>query len=206
MGIPLRIFGPKRLSYINTMTDVAPKSKSAVKSKAPASHPKYMEMVSAAINQIGGPRGASRQAILKYVCENYKVEPAKAAVQVKLCLKNGFEKGKLKMARESGKGAGGFKLVKEEKPKKVSKPKATTPKKKPAAKSSKPSKKVPVKSPAKKMGVKKATKSPGKVKKTAAKSPAAKKVVKKTGKSVGKSPAKKAPKAKAAPKTAAKKA
>merc|ERR1711939_144539 len=105
------------------MSDKAatPKKKTAAKPKVPASHPPYLEMVCAAINEIAGPRGASRQAILKYVCEKYKVDPAKAAVHVRMCLRNSVEKGKLKTAREKGKGAGGFKVVKEEKPKKASK-------------------------------------------------------------------------------------
>merc|ERR1712168_670923 len=154
MGIPLRIFGPKRLSYINTMTDVAPKSKSTVKPKAPASHPKYFEMVSAAIIQIGGPRGASRQAVLKYVCENYKVEPAKAAVQVKLCLKNGIEKGKKKIgAKKVAKSPG--KVVKKTASKspaskKVVKKTGKTVGKSPAKKASKP-KAAPKKAAAKKV-------------------------------------------------------
>merc|ERR1712233_123751 len=68
-----------------------------------------------------GPHWILRQAILKYICANYKVDAAKAAVQVRLALKRGVAKGSLKMARASGKGAGSYKVVKAEKPKKVKK-------------------------------------------------------------------------------------
>merc|ERR1719479_491868 len=49
-------------------------------------------------------------------------------------LKAGIKKGSLKMAKESGKGAGKFKLVKVEKPKKVKKVKKAVKPKKPAVK------------------------------------------------------------------------
>ena len=116
-----------------TMSD-APKAKKASKPKAPAAHPKYSVMIAAAITALKDRTGSSRQAILKYICANYKVDAAKAAVQVRMALKRGVAKGALKMARASGKGAGCYKVVKVEKPKKV---KAV---KKPAAK--KPAKKA----------------------------------------------------------------
>merc|ERR1712106_240539 len=106
--------------------------------------------------------GSSRQAILKHICANNKVDAAKAAVQVRLALKRGVAKGALKMARASGKGAGSYKVVKVEKPKKVKKAK------KPAAKKAKKPKKAAKKPAAKKPAAKKA-----------AKKPAAKKAVKK---------------------------
>merc|ERR1712083_1287751 len=102
--------------------------------------------------------GSSRQAILKYICANYKVDAAKAAVQVRIALKRGVAKEALKMARASGKGAGSYKVVKAEKPKKA---------KKPAKKAAKKPKKA-----AKKPAAKKAAKKPAK---KAAKNPAAKK-------------------------------
>merc|ERR1712186_9092 len=135
-----------------TMSAAAPKK--AAKAKAPAAHPKYSVMIAAAITALKDRTGSSRQAILKYICANYKVDAAKAAVQVRLALKRGVAKGALKMARASGKGAGSYKVVKVEKPKKVKKakkPKAKKPKKakkKPAAK--KPAKKAAKKPAAKK--------------------------------------------------------
>ena len=97
------------------MTDAKPAAKKAAKPKAPAAHPKYSVMIAAAIAALKDRTGSSRQAILKYVCANYKVDPAKAAVHLRLALKSGVTKGALKMAKESGKGAGCYKLA--EKPK-----------------------------------------------------------------------------------------
>merc|ERR1711935_1175816 len=85
-----------------------------------------------AITALKSRTGSSRQAILKYVVANYKVEAAKASAQVRLALKRGVVKGTLKSAKATGKGAGSFKVVKVEKPKKVKKvkkPKAKKPKK-----------------------------------------------------------------------------
>merc|ERR1712212_926917 len=148
-----------------TMSAAAPKK--AAKAKAPAAHPKYSVMIAAAITSLKDRTGSSRQAILKYICANYKVDAAKAAVQVRLALKRGVAKGALKMARASGKGAGSYKVVKVEKPKKVKKakkPKAKKPKKaKKAAK--KPAAKKPAKKAAKKPAAKKAAKKPAAKKK-----------------------------------------
>ena len=150
----------------------APKAKKATKPKAPAAHPKYSEMIASAITALKDRTGSSRQAILKYICANYKVDAAKAAVQLRMALKRGVEKGALKMARASGKGAGSYKVVKVEKPKKAKKPK------KPKAKKPKKAKKVAKKPAAKKP--KKAAKKPAA--KKAAKKPATKKVAKKPAK------------------------
>merc|ERR1711915_6758 len=66
--------------------------------------------------------GSSRASILKYVLSSCKSgDPAKVAVQVKMALRKGIETKKLKMARSVGKGSGAFKVVVEEKPKKVKK-------------------------------------------------------------------------------------
>merc|ERR1711935_777305 len=135
--------------------------------KAPAAHPKYSVMIATAITTLKDRTGSSRQAILKSIVANNKVDAAKAAVQVRLALKRGVAKGALKMARASGKGAGSYKVVKVEKPKKVKKAK------KPTAKKAKKPKKA-----AKKPAAKKAAKKPA-AKKPAAKKPAAKKPAKK---------------------------
>merc|ERR1711992_158396 len=86
---------------------------------------------------------------------------------LRMALKAGIKKGSLKMAKESGKGAGKFKLVKVEKPKKKA-----APKKKPAAKKAK---KPAAKKAAKKPAAKKAAKKPAakKPKKAAPKKKAA---------------------------------
>merc|ERR1711983_606054 len=126
--------------------------------------------IAAAIGALKDRTGSSRQAILKYVCANYKVDAAKAGQHLRLALKAGIKKGSLKMAKESGKGAGKFKLVKVEKPKK--KPAA----KEPAAKKPKAAKKPAAKKAAKPK--KAAAKKPKAAKKPAAKKPAAKKAAK----------------------------
>merc|ERR1712155_100453 len=112
---------------------------------APAAHPKYSVMIAEAIAALKDRTGSSRQAILKYVCANYKVDAAKAGQHLRMALKAGIKKGSLKMAKESGKGAGKFKLVKVEKPKKKAAPKM------PPSASAKPSsKKLVAKTAAKK--------------------------------------------------------
>merc|ERR1712112_219879 len=121
----------------------APKAKKAAKPKAPAAHPPYAAMITAAVKGLGDKKGSSRQAILKYVVANNKVDVAKAAVRVRLALKKMVAAKKLVSAAAAGKkGAGSFKLpAKEPKAKKpkAKKPKAKKPKaaKKPAAKKAK---------------------------------------------------------------------
>ena len=162
------------------MSDAAKKTTKARKPKAPAAHPTYSVMIAAAIKNLKDRTGSSRQAILKYICANYKVDASKAGVHLRMALKRGVAKGALKMAKESGKGAGCYKLGEKAAPKK--KPAAKKPKKakKPKA-AKKPKKAAAKKSP------KKAAKKP-KAKKPAAKKPAAKKPAKKAAKK----PAKKA--------------
>merc|ERR1711977_455053 len=139
-------------NYTNThtMADAAPAKKVA----KPAAHPPFKAMILTAIKALKERGGSSRQAILKYVVANNKVDAAKAA-------------GPIVKAKAAGKGAGKFKAGKVEKPKKVKKvkkPKAKKPKKvkkakKPAAKKAKkPAKKAakkPAKKPAKKAAPKK---------------------------------------------------
>ena len=145
----------------------APKVKKAAK---PAEHPPYATMIVAAVKALGDKKGSSRQAILKAVIANNKVDAAKAGVRVKLALRKMVAAKKLVTAAAAGKkGAGSFKLPAKEP--KAKKPKAKKPKaaKKPAAKK--------VKKPAAKKVKKPAAKKPA-AKKPAAKKPA-KKVVKK---------------------------
>ena len=115
--------------------------------KAPAAHPKYSEMVAAAIGALKERSGSSRQAILKYVSANYKVGDG-ASTHVKLALKRGVAAAALKQVKGTG-ASGSFKLA--EKPKAPKKKPAKKPAaKKPAAK--KAAKKTP------KKGAKKAKK------------------------------------------------
>ena len=162
------------------------KKKTAAKkvTKKPADHPKYIDMVDAAIAQLKERSGSSRQAIVKYIASNYQVGD-NVNQHVKLALKRAVTKGSLKQVKGTG-ASGSFKLSDAGK---------KAPKKKPAAK--KPVvKKAAGKKPAAKKGKKKAVKKPAakkatpkkkvvtkaKAKKPVAKKPSAKKAAKKTPK------------------------
>merc|ERR1712045_469706 len=142
---------PPTTRMADTAAPAAPAKKAAKakKPKPPAAHPKYSVMIAAAVKALKERGGSSRQAILKYIVANYKVDAKKAAVQLRLSLKRALTKGTLVKAKEAGKGAGKYKLGKVEKPKKVAK--------KPAAKKAA---KKPAKKAAKKPAAKKAAKKP----------------------------------------------
>ena len=63
------------------------KAEKAAKPKVAAAHPPYASMIAAAIKGLGDKKGSSRQAILKYVVANNKVDAVKAAVRTKLALR-----------------------------------------------------------------------------------------------------------------------
>ena len=156
--------------------------KKSAGAKKPADHPKYIDMIKAAIAALKERNGSSRQAILKYIKANYKVGD-NADVHVKLALKRGVTSGDLSQPKGTG-ASGSFKVVKKTEPKKKpapKKPAAKKPTKKPAAKktsakkSTTPKKKKP--SGGKKPSSAKKAKKPAK--KTTAKKPAAKKTPKK---------------------------
>merc|ERR1712048_937253 len=111
----------------------------AAKPKKPAAHPKYAVMIAAAITALKDKKGSSRQAIIKYVMANNKVEQdaKKVSSRVKLALKKGLASGALKNSKGTG-VTGSFKLAE--------KPKAT--KNPAAAKKPKAAKKSPAKKPA----------------------------------------------------------
>lgn len=179
-------------------TAAAPSSKpkKAKNTKKATSHPKYSEMIKAAIAADRSRSGASRQSIQKYVKNHYKVGD-NADSQIKLALKRLVASGLLRHTKGIG-ASGSFKLAKAEDAKKPEKPKPAPVKvKKPAKAAAKPKKapkpKKVAKSPAKpkkaaEKKVKKAPekkKSPVKAKKVAkkkvakpAKASKAKKVVK----------------------------
>ena len=127
-------------------------------------------MITAAVGALKDRTGSSRQAILKYICANYKVDDKKAATQTRLALKRMTAGGELKMAKDKGKGAGCYKLASSEKadkpapakkPAKKEKKPATTAAKK--AKVTKPKAAAKLKPAAKKSAAKKAgAKKPGK--------------------------------------------
>merc|ERR1712223_1992807 len=139
----------------------APKAKKAAKPKVPAAHPPYATMIGAAIKALKERNGSSRQAILKYVCANYKVDAAKAQVRVRLALKKMAAAKKVVAGGAAGKkGAGCFKLAEkpkvEKKKKAVKKPKAKKAAKKPKKAVKRPAAKKAAKKPAAKKPAKKA--------------------------------------------------
>ena len=164
------------------MSEASPAKKGEKKKaapKKPADHPKYSDMISAAIAALKERTGSSRQAIVKYIVANYKVSES-AGTHVKLALKRGVASGQLKQVKGAG-ASGSFKNVEKAKPK-PKKPAAKKPAakkaKKPAAK--KPAAKKATPKKAKKPAAKKAT--PKKAKKPAAKKPAKKAAAKKPAK------------------------
>lgn len=167
----------------------APAQKKKAAPKKPADHPKYIDMITAAIAALKERTGSSRQAIVKYIKANYKVGD-NCDVHVKMALKRGVASGALAQPKGTG-ASGSFKVVKKAEPKK--KPAG----KKPAAK--KPAKKPAAKKPAAKKAAKKST-TPKKKKPATKKASSAKKA-----KKPAKKPASKKPAAKKTPKKAAKK-
>lgn len=165
------------------MSAESPKKTAPKKPAKPAEHPKYIEMVKAAITALKERNGSSRQAIEKYIKANYKVGE-NVGSQLKLALKRGVASTALLQSKGTG-ASGSFKVNKA-----VSEPKKKKPAKKPAAKKppvKKPAAKKPAAKKAKKPAAKKAAKKPAKkpaakkaakpkpAKKPAAKKPAAKK-------------------------------
>merc|ERR1739846_301956 len=106
------------------ISNMSAPAKKASKPKAPAAHPKYSVMIAAAITSLKDRTGSSRQAILKYICANYKVDAAKAEKPKKV------KKAKKPKAKKAAK-----------KVKKAKKPAAKKATKKPAAKKAAPKKK-----------------------------------------------------------------
>ena len=167
----------------------AAKKRAKTTKKVPAAHPKYSEMIAAAIGALKERSGSSRQAIVKYISANYKVGDG-AGTHLKAALRKGVASGALKQVKGAG-ASGSFKLADKAKADKPAKKKAT---KKPAAKKAVAKKPVAKKTPKKKKPA---------AKKAAAKKPVAKKAVKKPAKKAApakKPAAKKTPKKKAAKK------
>ncbi|GAB1599681.1 histone H1-delta-like [Argonauta hians] len=177
-------------------TPVKAKKAAKPKSKASKSHPKYKDMITEAIKALHERTGSSRQAIIKYIKANFKLDGGDnvIAVNVKQSLKMRIASGDIVQTKGVG-ASGSFKLA-PKKSKVKTNPKPTKKAvKKPATKATKKSpKKIATKA---KKPAAKAKKPAAKAKKPAAKkaakpkkSPAKKKVVKKTA-SKAKKPAKK---------------
>ena len=122
---PVRCQNRSTCPNVKTMSAAAKPAK-AKKAAKPAAHPPYASMITAAIKGLKDKKGSSRQAILKYIVGNNKVDSAKAGVHVKLALRKMVTAKKVVAAAAAGKkGAGSFKLpVKEPKAKKPAAKKA----------------------------------------------------------------------------------
>merc|ERR1712098_138489 len=110
---------------------VAKTKKSAGAKKGPKVEIKEVDLlgdVTEAIKVLKDRTGSSRQAITRYIIETHKVDAAKV-IHIRKAIAHGIEKGILKQARASGKGAGSFRVVKGGKPEKASKPKKPVAKK-----------------------------------------------------------------------------
>uniref|UniRef100_A0A7I4YNA8 H15 domain-containing protein n=1 Tax=Haemonchus contortus TaxID=6289 RepID=A0A7I4YNA8_HAECO len=168
------------------------KPKGEKKPKTAPSHPVYSAMIKAALKELKDRKGASKQAILKFMTQKYKLGTNEKQINahLRMALKRGVSSGAL--TQPSGTGAAGrFRLAEKaaapaaSKPKKEKKPKAAgTPKKKAASKPKKAAgdkpKKAKIakksKSPKKAAAKPKKAKSPKKpAVKKAAKKPTAKK-------------------------------
>ena len=132
--------------------------RSPSKAKKPASHPKYADMVRAAVTALKERNGSSRQAILKYIMTHYNLGKDEKPVnaRLKLALRAGATKGTLKRVGKGTGAQGSFKVGEKAAAKKKAAPKAKKPKaakKSPTKKKAAPKKKT---SPKKKAAPKKA--------------------------------------------------
>ncbi|XP_072889794.1 histone H1.0-A-like [Hemitrygon akajei] len=167
---------------------VAPKGKRSKTVKKSLDHPKYTEMITAAIKALNSRGGVSRQAIQAYIKKEYNVGDS-ADIQVKLGLKRLLMSRVIKHIKGTG-ASGSFRLAKADEPKKAAKKVAKTVKK-----SASPRKAAATKKAVKAAPKAKKTKAGKKKPKTPKKKPATPKKTKKI-KPV-KAKVKKAPKRKA---------
>ncbi|KAJ1347638.1 hypothetical protein KIN20_002749 [Parelaphostrongylus tenuis] len=123
----------------------ASKAKSEKKPRTSPRHPVYGAMIKSAIKEPKDRRGASKQAILKFIVQKYEVPDNEKQINARLraALKRGLQTGLLTQATGSG-AAGRLRLA--EKSGHESLPKAA---KKPKTKRSKPKPKETVPAPAK---------------------------------------------------------
>jgi len=105
------------------------KAKKTTKGKSThgSSHPKYSEMIKAALKSLNDRGGSSRAAILKFVLANYSLDPIQANQHLKLALKNGVKGKYFKQTKGNG-ASGSFKLAStgETKPTKTKKSSSST--------------------------------------------------------------------------------
>lgn len=120
-------------SVANTASPKKAKKSTKGKSTHHASHPKYSDMIKAALKSLNDRSGSSRAAILKYVLAHYSIDPMQANQHLKLALKNGVKSKSLKQTKGNG-ASGSFKIGTEAKP---AKKKSSKKAKKPSSKGTK---------------------------------------------------------------------
>ena len=89
----------------------APVTKKAVaaKPKKVATHPTYFAMIADALKKLAEKSGSSRQALVKYIVANNKIDEKTCNQHVKVALRNGVKSGKLKQSKGVG-ASGSFRL------------------------------------------------------------------------------------------------
>ena len=75
------------------------KAKAPRAKKAASSHPKFISMIVEAIKKLNERGGSSRQAIVKYIAANHKLDAKFVNQHVKTTLKSGVKSGALKQAK-----------------------------------------------------------------------------------------------------------
>ncbi|KAF2358998.1 Linker histone H1/H5 domain H15, partial [Trinorchestia longiramus] len=84
-----------------------------MRSKRVPDHPKYSEMITAALEHLNDHGGTSRQALVKYIASNYNLDEKKSSNQLRLALKRLVASGTLKQTKGAG-ASGSFLLAKAE--------------------------------------------------------------------------------------------
>jgi len=128
------------VSVQNVTAGSPKKAKKSTKGKSShgSSHPKYSDMIKAALKALNDRGGSSRAAILKYVLAHYSLDPVQANQHLKLALKNGVKSKNFKQTKGNG-ASGSFKLGEGGK---VAKKKSTKTKKSSSTKSASGTKKT----------------------------------------------------------------
>lgn len=152
-----------------TPNKTASKARKADKPKVKPNHPPFFVMITEAIRKLNERSGSSRQAILKFIVANFKVEEKSGNQHVKVSLKNAVKAGSLKQVKGVG-ASGSFKLTDALKSKaKASAKKQVAPKAKTDSAAPTKAKKKPVKKVTASVAAKKVTEAPAKAKKNAPK-------------------------------------
>lgn len=105
----------------------AASDKKEKKPKKAPEHPKYSDMITAALEALNDKSGSSRQALIKYISANYKIDESKCTNQLRQALKRLVATGVLKQVKGAG-ASGSFKLAKADDVKQAPAKKASVPK------------------------------------------------------------------------------